>query len=78
MTFLLILSALLFIAILVYTQPKLKEGYNPYDICIDQGYPTEWCFRSPAPNDSKGPCACPPGQKLYRRYGTCYCQTYAS
>ena len=73
-----ILSFLLFIVVLVITQDKTQEGFNPYDTCIGQGYPTDWCLKSAAPDNAADPCMCPPGQKLYRRYGTCYCQTYAS
>ena len=78
MTIQLILSVILFIVVLIITQPKQKEGFNPYDICIDQGYPTSFCFKAAAADNASDPCVCPPGQKLYRRYGTCYCQTYAS
>lgn len=73
-----ILSLILFVVVLIVTQPKTKEPFNPYDTCIAQGYPMEWCLRVPAPDSASDPCVCPPGQKLYRRYGTCYCQTYAS
>ena len=73
-----ILSLILFIVVLVVTQPKSQEGFNPYDTCIGQGYPTDWCLRAAAPDNASDPCVCPPGQKLYRRYGTCYCQGYAS
>lgn len=73
-----ILSLILFIVVLVITQPKSQEGFNPYDTCIGQGYPTDWCLRAAAPGDAADPCVCPPGQTLYRRYGTCYCKGYAS
>lgn len=77
MTFQVILSLILFIVVLVITHPKKIEGFNPYDTCIDQGYPMEWCLKTGVPNNASDPCVCPPGQKLYRRYGTCYCQGYA-
>tara|TARA_Y100000287_G_C14223737_1_gene357768 strand:- start:1334 stop:1570 length:237 start_codon:yes stop_codon:yes gene_type:complete len=78
MTIQVILSLIIFLVVLVITQPKIKEAFNTYDICVDQGYPVEWCFKAATPNNAAGPCVCPPGQKLYRRYGTCYCQSYAS
>lgn len=73
-----ILSFLLFIAVLVFTQNKTREGFSPYDTCTGQGYPTHWCLKAAAPGNAADPCVCPPGQKLYRRYGTCYCQSYAT
>ena len=73
-----ILSFLLFVVVLVVTQDKVQEAFNPYDTCIGQGYPMEWCLKAAAPDSAADPCVCPPGQKLYRRYGTCYCQGYAS
>uniref|UniRef100_A0A6C0LH05 Uncharacterized protein n=1 Tax=viral metagenome TaxID=1070528 RepID=A0A6C0LH05_9ZZZZ len=74
----LILSIILFIVVLIITHPRIKETFTPYDTCIGQGYPMSWCLKTAANNSASDPCICPPGQKLSRRYGTCYCQGYAS
>ena len=55
-----ILSLILFIVVLVITQPKSQEGFNPYDTCIGQGYPTDWCLRTAAPGDPADPCTAVP------------------
>ena len=71
-----ILLFLLFLVVLTVTHDKVQEAFNPYDTCIGQGYPTNWCLKAAAPDSTTDPCVCPSGQKLYRRYGTCYCQGY--
>lgn len=54
---------------------KTIEPYDVYDTCTNQGYPYKWCLEAPY---EKNTCICPPGQKIYKRYGRCYCQTYAT
>lgn len=71
-----ILSFLLFVVILIVTNKKVQEAFNPYDTCIGQGYPIKWCLEAGSTDSASDPCVCPPGQKLYRRYGTCYCQGF--
>ena len=51
------------------------EGFSPYDNCINQGYPYQWCLDSPR---ESVPCTCPAGQAVYMRHGICYCQSYAT
>lgn len=74
MKFQFILLFLLFVVILIVTQNKVQETFNPYDTCISQGYPMKWCLKASTPYSAADPCVCPPEQKLYRRYGTCYCR----
>ena len=49
-----------------------RENFENYNSCKNQGYPLEFCMN--APNENY--CICPAGQKIYKRYGRCYCQTY--
>lgn len=73
---------ILLIMILLFSIVSLKtakEGFNTYDNCVSQGYPLDWCLRSPIDvYDSESLCSCPAGQKIYKRYGRCLCQTYMS
>lgn len=52
---------------------KNIETFDTYNTCQNQGYPADFCTKSPRENQF---CSCPAGQKLYKRYGICYCQTY--
>lgn len=69
----LILIVLLLLFILGFN--KISERFDVYDTCTNQGYPYQWCLNAPYEINT---CSCPPGQKLYKRYGRCYCQTYAT
>lgn len=55
---------------------KQVENFDSYQNCLNQGYPMNFCLKSPL--EVNGTCGCPSGQKAYVRYGRCYCQTYAS
>lgn len=55
---------------------KQVENFDSYQNCLNQGYHMKFCLHSPL--ETKGVCGCPSGQKPYKRYGRCYCQTYAS
>lgn len=46
--------------------------------CTSLGYPLQWCEQANQNNSATDICVCPPGQKIYKRYGRCYCQTYAT
>lgn len=57
---------------------SVRENFDTYGSCVSQGYPFEWCLRVPVDvYDTESLCWCPAGQKIYERYGRCYCQTYA-
>jgi len=58
---------------------SIKEGFDSYDNCIAQGYPYDWCLKVPIEWENTDTiCSCPDGQKVYNRYGRCYCQTYST
>lgn len=46
--------------------------------CTNLGYPVKWCEQANQNNYTTDICVCPPGEKIYKRYGRCYCQTYAT
>lgn len=55
----------------------VRENFDTYGSCVAQGYNFDWCLRAPVDvYDTDSMCWCPPGQKIYKRYGRCYCQTY--
>ena len=78
MTYLIyILFLVIFLSILLIIMRSSRENFDTYGNCVNQGYPFDWCLRVPIDvYDTKSTCWCPAGQKIYERYGRCYCQTY--
>lgn len=72
--------------ITIYCRLSYKEPFTNYfpssyfksntNICANQGYPIRWCVNADQYNETSNTCICPPGQKIYKRYGRCLCQTY--
>lgn len=70
-----------------YTFPSSEAFTNYYpssyfkhttNNCTNLGYPVKWCEQANQTNSAADICVCPPGEKIYKRYGRCYCQTYAT
>ena len=62
----------LIIVLIIFNIIRNTENFDVYNTCVNQGYPYKWCLDSPYEIDT---CSCPPGLKLIKRYGRCYCRS---
>ena len=76
-TLIYIFAFVLIISVIIYSIRSVRENFDTYGSCVAQGYPFEWCLHVPVDvKDIDSLCSCPAGQKIYKRYGRCFCQTY--
>ena len=72
-----IIILLLIIIFANWASPR-REGYESLTNCIDQGYPKDWCLKTPIQSQiDDGYCYCGNGQLgTYRYGGKCYCAPF--
>lgn len=74
----LIVAIIVILSLVFELLRSARENFDTYGSCVNQGYPFDWCLRVPVDvYNSESLCWCPAGQKIYKHYGRCYCQTYA-
>ncbi len=72
------LSLFLFIIFVSSCKTNI-EGFNTYNSCIEQGYPMDFCIRTPIQsNIDNGYCSCANGYfgSWHMDDGKCYCYLF--
>ena len=66
----------IFLAFVLFFEKSTIEGYESLTNCIDQGYPKDWCMKTPIQSQiDDGYCYCGNGQLGTFQYdGKCYFQ----
>jgi hypothetical protein len=70
---------LIFIILFNSSRHSSKEGFESYNNCIEQGYPMDFCIRTPIQSKvDNGYCSCADGYfgSWHMGEGKCYCYMF--